>query len=136
MFRRPSLLAFLLLATAAPLLAQASPDAPAPAAGSLVAVPVAPVVPASPADTLGVAPVASPVVVPVPIGPVGVTRRQAAPAEVQAFQSQAGLGQARAMMIVGAGALLAGAIIDGDAGTIIMVGGAIIGLYGLYKYLQ
>jgi hypothetical protein len=40
------------------------------------------------------------------------------------------------LMIVGGAAFLAGAIIGGDAGTIIMVGGAAVGLYGLYLYLQ
>ncbi len=49
---------------------------------------------------------------------------------------RAGLGQARAMMVVGLGALIAGAIIGGTPGTIIMVGGAVIGLVGLYDYLQ
>lgn len=47
-----------------------------------------------------------------------------------------GLGQSRAMMIVGAAALVTGAVIGGDAGTLIMVGGAVIGLVGLYNYLQ
>jgi hypothetical protein len=46
------------------------------------------------------------------------------------------LGQARAMMVVGFGALLAGALIGGDPGTIIMVGGAVIGTIGLYEYVQ
>jgi hypothetical protein len=41
-----------------------------------------------------------------------------------------------ALMIVGGVAFLAGAVISGDAGTIIMIGGAGIGLYGLYLYLQ
>ncbi|GAC1476976.1 MAG: hypothetical protein NVS1B4_18810 [Gemmatimonadaceae bacterium] len=40
------------------------------------------------------------------------------------------------LMIVGFAALLAGAIIGGSAGTIIMIGGAFVGLYGLYMYLQ
>ena len=44
--------------------------------------------------------------------------------------------QPTALMIVGGVAFLAGAIIGGDAGTIIMVGGAAVGLYGLYLYLQ
>ena len=44
--------------------------------------------------------------------------------------------QSSALMIVGGAAFLAGAIIGGDAGTIIMVGGAAVGLYGLYLYLQ
>jgi hypothetical protein len=37
-----------------------------------------------------------------------------------------------ALMIVGGAAFLAGAVIGGDAGTIIMIGGAAVGLYGLY----
>jgi hypothetical protein len=41
-----------------------------------------------------------------------------------------------ALMIVGGAAFLAGAVIGGDAGTIIMIGGAAVGLYGLYLYLQ
>lgn len=53
-----------------------------------------------------------------------------------AMATNANLGQARAMMIVGGAALITGAIIGGDPGTVIMVGGAVIGLYGLYQYLQ
>ena len=44
--------------------------------------------------------------------------------------------QATALMIVGGAALLAGALINNQAGTVIMVGGAAVGLYGLYLYLQ
>jgi hypothetical protein len=40
------------------------------------------------------------------------------------------------MMVVGVAALIAGAIIGETPGTIIMVGGAVIGLIGLYHYLQ
>ncbi|MBK5189229.1 MAG: hypothetical protein JJD97_13375 [Gemmatimonadaceae bacterium] len=39
------------------------------------------------------------------------------------------------LMIVGGAALITGLIIGGGAGTVIAVGGAIIGLYGLYVYL-
>jgi len=49
---------------------------------------------------------------------------------------RANLGQARALMIVGGAAILAGAIIGDDPGAIIMVGGAVVGLIGLYEYLQ
>jgi hypothetical protein len=38
-------------------------------------------------------------------------------------------------MIVGGTALVLGAVIGGDAGTLVMVGGAGIGLYGLYRFL-
>jgi hypothetical protein len=44
--------------------------------------------------------------------------------------------QNQALMIVGFGGMIAGAIIGGDAGTIIMVAGAGVGLWGLYRYLE
>jgi hypothetical protein len=40
------------------------------------------------------------------------------------------------MMIVGGAALIVGAVIGHTAGTLIMVGGAVVGLAGLYQYLQ
>jgi len=39
------------------------------------------------------------------------------------------------LMILGGAALVTGLIIGDDAGTVIAVGGALIGLYGLYVYL-
>lgn len=86
--------------------------------------------------------------------PVGVSRTPAAPigASVNGLRSavhtraslaplsvnaqKANLGQSQALMVVGGAALIVGAIIGDDPGTIIMVGGAIVGLYGLYQYLQ
>lgn len=44
--------------------------------------------------------------------------------------------QSRAMMIVGGAALIVGAIIGGTPGTIVMVGGGVVGLIGLYNYLE
>ncbi len=41
-----------------------------------------------------------------------------------------------AMMIVGGAALIVGSVVDGDSGTIIMVGGGVIGLIGLWNYLK
>ena len=49
---------------------------------------------------------------------------------------RAGYGQPVALMVVGGAALLTGLIIAGDAGTVIAVGGALVGLYGLYEFLQ
>lgn len=46
------------------------------------------------------------------------------------------LRRSESLMIVGGAIFLAGAIIGDDAGTIIMIGGAAIGIYGLYLYLQ
>jgi len=40
-----------------------------------------------------------------------------------------------ALMIVGGAALVVGAVIGGDAGTLVMLGGAAVGLYGLYLFL-
>lgn len=40
-----------------------------------------------------------------------------------------------ALMLVGAGAMVVGAIVGGDAGTIILLGGATLGIFGLYRYL-
>ena len=65
------------------------------------------------------------------------------PAEPKALQlnaaaapKRAGYGQPVALMVVGGGALLTGLIIGGDAGTVIAIGGTVMGLYGLYEYLQ
>jgi hypothetical protein len=46
------------------------------------------------------------------------------------------LTRSETLMIVGGAIFLAGAIIGDDPGTIIMIGGAAIGIYGLYLYLQ
>lgn len=56
-----------------------------------------------------------------------------APAPMAAGHSQ---GQPVAMMVVGGAAIIAGAIVGGGGGYAISVGGAVIGLIGLYQYLQ
>ena len=40
------------------------------------------------------------------------------------------------LMVVGGATMVAGSFIDGEAGTIFMVGGALIALWGLYNFLQ
>ena len=67
---------------------------------------------------------------------VGVSRATSPELKTAQAPRRAGLGQPVALMVVGGAALLAGLIIDGDAGTVIAVSGALIGLYGLYEYLQ
>jgi hypothetical protein len=70
-------------------------------------------------------------------GPIAVTRpTTAATGSLVLVPQSANMGQSKAMMIVGGAALLTGAVIGGDAGTIFMVGGAVVGLYGLYQYLK
>jgi len=66
-------------------------------------------------------------------------QRNGSPAPSAAFafaDTHKGLGQAKALMGVGIAGFVAGALIGGDSGKIIMVGGAVVGLYGLYLYLQ
>jgi hypothetical protein len=57
-------------------------------------------------------------------------------AALAAATRRQGLGQPMALMIVGGAALLAGVVIGGDAGTLIALGGVVVGLIGLYQYLQ
>jgi hypothetical protein len=45
-------------------------------------------------------------------------------------------GQDVALMAVGVGAMIAGALIGDTPGTIIIIGGAAMALYGLYHYLE
>lgn len=78
-----------------------------------------------------------------PVGPTIEAGRSAfAPAstdstaDVQRRTDSANLGQSRAMMIAGGAAVIVGIIIGNEVGTVIAVGGAIVGLYGLYQYLK
>jgi glycerate kinase len=45
-------------------------------------------------------------------------------------------GQDVALMAVGVGAMIVGALVSGTAGTIIVIGGAAVALFGLYHYLE
>jgi hypothetical protein len=45
-------------------------------------------------------------------------------------------GQDVALMVVGVGAMIVGALVQHTAGTIILIGGAGMALYGLYNYLE
>lgn len=67
----------------------------------------------------------------------GVHQQETArPNQPVLFARRAPESQAKAMMIVGVAALIAGAIIGDTPGTIIMVGGTVVGLIGLYEYIQ
>jgi hypothetical protein len=154
MFRRALRLAataaVALVAAAPPALAQSATGArPSVDPGHLVAsiggpaLLAVPAVPAAPAaTTAGVRDtVSAPAVGPRLDGAgVAVGAHERAPAtaggELTAQPRRSGLQQSQVLMIVGGGAFLAGAIIGDDAGTIIMIGGAAVALYGLYQYLQ
>jgi hypothetical protein len=57
-------------------------------------------------------------------------------AEAKPAARHGGMGQGEALMIVGGAAVLVGLLIGDGAGSAIAVGGAIVGLVGLYQYLQ
>jgi hypothetical protein len=77
-----------------------------------------------------------------PATPAGPTMEAAsvavrhAPVTEAAPARRAGYGQPVALMVVGGAAVLVGLIIGGGAGTALAVGGVVIGLYGLYEFLQ
>jgi len=72
-------------------------------------------------------------------GPVvvqaGVTRAVAAPTANVVLQNTASRRDV-SWMIVGGAALVIGSMVGGDGGTIIMITGGVIGLLGLWRYLQ
>lgn len=100
-------------------------------------------VPESPQASAAAA-VASPTVLPGPTAAASAFTFPAAQPFVLQSERDAALadaiqrGQSRdvAMMIVGGAVMVAGALIGGDAGTIIMVGGGVVGVLGLWRYLQ
>lgn len=73
-------------------------------------------------------------------GPVsataGVRLDRAEPRELPAPPKREDTSRNRALIIVGGAGLIVGALIGDEAGRIIMVGGAGVGLYGLYRYLE
>jgi hypothetical protein len=54
----------------------------------------------------------------------------------QDSEAQVGAGANVAMMGVGLAAIVVGSLVGGDGGTIIAIGGGVIGLFGLYRYLR
>ena len=54
----------------------------------------------------------------------------------RAADTHMGAGENVALMVVGGAALIIGAIIGHTAGILIAVTGAVIGLYGLYHFIQ
>lgn len=82
-----------------------------------------------------VAPATEPVTGPTLAAASVAVRHAEAPVTAPAPR-RAGYGQPIALMVVGGAALLTGLILNNDAGTVIAVGGAVVGLVGLYQYLQ
>ncbi len=56
--------------------------------------------------------------------------------KVTAAPTRPHAGQDIALMVVGVGAMIVGALVGNTAGTIIIIGGAAMALFGLYHYLE
>jgi hypothetical protein len=56
--------------------------------------------------------------------------------KVTAQRTRPRAGQDVALMVVGVGAMIVGALVGDTAGTIIIIGGAAMALFGLYHYLE
>ena len=68
---------------------------------------------------------------------VGVRRQAEAPLPLKhPAPFRANTRQNRTLMIVGGAGLLTGAVVGGDPGALISVGGAVVFLWGLYQYLN
>lgn len=92
----------------------------------------------SPEPNPGVAPGTAAVASPAASAPtlaaarLGVSLEDQAPLSVNASAARMGRREGRAFALVGGAAVIAGILIGGDAGTVIAIGGAGLGLYGLY----
>ena len=75
-----------------------------------------------------------------PVGPiaapVGISRTAVLPSAEATNLQDTMEDRDVSWMIVGGAALLVGSMIEGDAGTLLMVGGAVIGLTGLFRYMR
>jgi hypothetical protein len=64
------------------------------------------------------------------------SQQHASLADVMQRRRSQGMGQPVALMIVGGAAVVLGALIGDDVGTVFMIGGAVALLIGLYQYMQ
>jgi hypothetical protein len=125
------------LATGEPALAAPAPAVSVPAAQAEPAA-VSPDAPRPAGSVMHAgAPIAGARVVHQPSPEAAPRAEQDAPLPLEAQQERrVGAGRNVAMMIVGAAGVLTGLLIGGDGGALVAVGGAVVGLYGLYQYLR
>ena len=69
-------------------------------------------------------------------GAVGARANAVAVAPYAMRSSSSSSPRNSAMMVVGGAAFIVGAVVGGKAGTAVMIGGGILGLVGLWNYLQ
>ena len=110
--------------------------APVAAAAQMAQPAQAPVATASAASVPTAAPQAGPRIESSSVAFQPAVASDSVTAESQRRSDSANLGQSRAMMIAGGAAVVVGIIIGDDIGALLAVGGAVVGLYGLYQYLK
>lgn len=120
----------LLILPAAAQAQRALPSALAPSAGVGVVAPMASVAPVAPVAGI---PAVSPIVAETIAAPAAVDRSAALN---MAPRDHADVGPNVGLMIIGGAAIITGALVEGRSGAIISVAGAVVGLYGLYRYLR
>jgi hypothetical protein len=125
-----SLLVFAAAAVWAPLGAQSAPQDTAATTAPVVFARPIPSIP--PLRLVNVAPMNRGMSV-TPALAASDARQLAATAEAL---PAAGRSTSTAMMIVGGAGMLVGAVVGGKGGTVIMIGGGLVGLLGLWNYLK
>lgn len=68
--------------------------------------------------------------------PSDAVRRSAVAAAAPLPAATQSIGASKAQMVVGGAAIVAGVIIGGNGGGALALGGAVLGLYGLWNYLK
>ena len=68
--------------------------------------------------------------------PAPASQQQAAATEAVRMERHVGAGKNAALMVVGAAGIVTGALVGGGGGTAIAVAGAVVGLYGLYRFVK
>jgi hypothetical protein len=116
------------LTVAVPMAAQQTALDSTSLSGSIATV-VTPATSTAPAAAI---PAAGPVIQPAGV----VAHEQSAPLTMMPMPVNGENSQNTALMLVGGAGLIVGALIGGRSGTIVMVGSGILGLVGLFRYLQ
>ncbi|WP_411281278.1 hypothetical protein [Gemmatimonas sp.] len=132
---RTTVLAALAAALMLPSFAAAQDLAPvaAPAAPTLMMTPATVSVPAAAPSTMALDRAVGPLTT---ARAVGLQRYVVDSATAPMMHMKKSRNSSVTLMVFGVATLLVGTVVDGDAGTVIVLTGAAIGLVGLYRYLN
>ena len=71
-----------------------------------------------------------------PAAPAPASQQQQTAVEAVRMERHVGAGKNAALMVVGAAGIITGALVGGGGGAALAVGGAVVGLYGLYHFVK